>query len=70
MAWWGIGYAGGPNQNNPGIDKPKDEWSFAASRRAFELKDREEGANRALIEALVTRYNLPLPEDLTAQNTA
>ena len=39
MAWWGIGYAGGPNQNNPGIDKPKDEWSYAASRRAFELKD-------------------------------
>lgn len=70
MAWWGIGYAGGPNQNNPGIDKPKDEWSYAASRRAFELKDREEGANRALIEALVARYNLPLPEDLTAQNTA
>ena len=24
MAWWGIGYSGGPNQNNPGIDKPKD----------------------------------------------
>ena len=70
MAWWGIGYAGGPNQNNPGIDKPKDEWSYAASRRAFELREREEGANRALIEALVERYNLPLPEDLTEQNKA
>lgn len=70
MAWWGIGYAGGPNQNNPGIDKPKDEWSYAASRRAFELREREDGANRALIEALVERYNLPLPEDLTEQNKA
>ncbi len=70
MAWWGIGYSGGPNQNNPGIDKPKDEWSYAASRRAFELREREQGANRALIEALVVRYNLPLPEDLTEQNKA
>jgi tetratricopeptide (TPR) repeat protein len=70
MAWWGIGYAGGPNQNNPNIDKPKDEWTYAAAQRAYELRDREQGANRALIEALVTRYTLPLPEDLTEQNEA
>ena len=25
MAWWCIGYSGGPNQNNPGIDKPKEQ---------------------------------------------
>jgi len=70
MAWWGIGYSGGPNQNNPGIDKPKDEWSYAAAQKAYELRDREQGANRALIEALAKRYTLPLPEDLTAQNEA
>ena len=28
MAWWGIAYASGPNQNNPAIIPPKDEWSF------------------------------------------
>lgn len=70
MAWWGIGYAGGPNQNNPGIDPPKDQWSHAAAQRAYELRERESGANRALIEALVARYTLPLPEDLTQQNEA
>ena len=70
MAWWGIGYSGGPNQNNPGIDEPKDEWSYAAAQKAYELREREQGANRALIEALAKRYTLPLPEDLTAQNEA
>jgi tetratricopeptide (TPR) repeat protein len=70
MAWWGIGYSGGPNQNNPGIDKPKDQWSYAATRKAFELREREKGANKALIEALIHRYTFPVAEDLTAQNEA
>ena len=70
MAWWGIGYASGPNQNNPAIVPPKDQWSYAAARRAHELRDRETGANRALIDALVARYQYPMPEDLTGQNEA
>lgn len=69
MAWWGIAYASGPNQNNPAIIPPKDEWSFTAAKRAYELRDRETGANRALIEAIVARYQYPMPEDLTDQNT-
>ena len=70
MAWWGIGYSGGPNQNNPGIDKPKDQWSYEATQQAFTHRERENGANRALIEALVHRYQWPVPEDLTEQNEA
>ena len=70
MAWWAIAYSCGPNQNNPTIAAPKDQWSYAAAQRAFELKDRESGANRALIEALVHRYQYPAPEDLTDQNQA
>ena len=70
MAWWGIGYAAGPNQNNELIVPPKDQWSFAAAQRAYELRGRETGANLALIEALVSRYEYPKPEDLTAQNEA
>ncbi len=70
MAWWAIAYCSGPNQNNPTITPPKDQWSFAAAQRALELKERESGANRALIEALVQRYQYPLPEDLTDQNNA
>ena len=70
MAWWGIGYSGGPNQNNPGINQPKDQWSYAATQQAFKHRERENGANRALIEALVHRYQWPVPDDLTEQNGA
>ena len=70
MAWWGIGYASGPNQNNPAIVPPKDQWSHAAAKKAFDLRDRETGGNRALIEALVSRYEYPMPEDLSEQNEA
>ncbi len=70
MAWWGIGYSCGPNQNNPTIAEPKDQWSYAAAQRAFELKDRESAVNQALIEALVHRYQYPVPEDLADQNQA
>jgi len=70
MAWWGVAYSCGPNQNNPAIEPPKDQWSHAAMKRAFETRGRETGVNRALIEALQHRYNLPLPEDLSPQNEA
>ncbi|MGE4618581.1 MAG: hypothetical protein AAEJ04_02090 [Planctomycetota bacterium] len=70
MAWWAIGYSCGPNQNNPTIKSPKDQWSYAAAQRAFELRENETGSNRALIEALVHRYNYPSPEDLSEQNEA
>ncbi|HIB50618.1 MAG TPA: hypothetical protein EYO40_04985 [Phycisphaerales bacterium] len=70
MAWWGIAYSAGPNQNNDTIEPPKDEWSYAAAHKAYELREFETGANRALIEAIIERYNYPLPEDLTNQNLA
>ncbi|MHC4247169.1 MAG: hypothetical protein ACYSUU_10250, partial [Planctomycetota bacterium] len=70
MAWWGIAYASGPNQNNPAIIPPKDQWSHAAAKKAFDLRAGESDANRALIEALVARYEYPMPEDLTEQNEA
>ncbi|MCP4795323.1 MAG: hypothetical protein GY885_04105, partial [Phycisphaeraceae bacterium] len=38
MAWWGIAYASGPNQNNPAIIPPKDQWSHAAAKKAFDLR--------------------------------
>jgi tetratricopeptide (TPR) repeat protein len=70
MAWWGIAYSCGPNQNNPEIMPPKDAWSHAAATRAYECRDRESASNQALIEAIQHRYNLPLPEDLSEQNEA
>lgn len=68
MAWWGIAYASGPNQNNDTIAPPKDEWSYAAAQRAYELRHNEADANCALIETIVSRYNYPMPEDLGSQN--
>ena len=70
MAWWGIAYSAGPNQNNPAIIPPKDQWSYAAAQRAIELKDNESPANQALIEAIGHRYQYPMPEDLTEQDEA
>lgn len=70
MAWWGIAYASGPNQNNPMIIPPKDQWSYAATQKALEFKDRESPTNQGLIEALQHRYTYPMPEDLTEQNEA
>ena len=68
MAWWGVAYSSGPNQNNPTIESPKDEWSYAAAQKAFELKDNETKSNQALIEAIIHRYNYPVPDDLGIQN--
>lgn len=70
MAWWGIAYSAGPNQNNPQIMPPYDEWSYAAAQKAYGLRKNETGANQALIEAIVKRYNYPVPSDLTEQNLA
>ncbi|MBC22572.1 MAG: hypothetical protein CMJ32_04465 [Phycisphaerae bacterium] len=70
MAWWGIAYACGPNQNNPAIVPPKDQWSYAAAQKAMQLKDRETPANQGLIDAIQHRYNYPMPEDLAEQNEA
>ena len=71
MAWWGIAYSAGPNQNNPAmIMAPKDEWTFAAAQRANELKEHESDVNRALIEAIAHRYQYPMPEDLSELNEA
>ena len=48
--------------------RPKTNEGFRANR-AYELRGRETGANRSLIEAIVARYQYPMPEDLTDQNT-
>ena len=52
MAWWGIGYAAGPNQNNDAIVPPKDEWSYTAARKAYELRERDrKRAKKAIKDA-------------------
>ncbi len=64
MAWWGIAYANGPHINNPVVPGEREAAAFAAARRAAELAaGLEDGADRALIEAVTTRYASPQPAD-------
>ncbi len=64
MAHWGIAYANGPHINNPAVPPEREAEAFAAARQAARLAETlEESANRALIEAVTTRYASPQPED-------
>src|SRR5579871_631533 len=64
MAHWGIGYAAGPNYNFPWeLMDPAGKSAalvraYDASRAALALVDGVSGPERALIEALPTRYPL------------
>jgi tetratricopeptide (TPR) repeat protein len=64
MAQWGIAYANGAHINNPAVPPEREAAAFAAAseavRRAAPLGD---GPNRALIEAVATRYASPQPAD-------
>jgi tetratricopeptide (TPR) repeat protein len=63
MAFWGVAVANGPHINNPVVpeDRAKAAWDALGKARA-----RTAGAlpvEKALIEALASRYALPQPED-------
>jgi tetratricopeptide (TPR) repeat protein len=70
MAWWGIALVSGPHINNTTVDEAhaKVAWDALA-----EAKKRSEGARdveRALIDALVSRYAWPPPADRHALDEA
>jgi hypothetical protein len=56
MCWWGEAAALGPNINAPMDDRDRDA-ALAALDRAVALKDKASPMERALIEALATRYS-------------
>jgi len=64
MAQWGIAYANGPHINNPAVPPEREAKAFAAAAEAKRLAaDLPDGADRALIDAIVARYADPQPED-------
>lgn len=64
MAFWGLAYANGPHINNPAVPPEREAAAFAAAHEAARLAEElEDGADRALIEAVTTRYASPQPED-------
>ncbi len=64
MAQWGIAYANGPHINNPAVPPEREAAAFAAASEAVRLAaPLDDGPNRALIEAVATRYASPQPAD-------
>jgi len=63
MAHWGIALAWGPNINNPEMDEEASRAAHEAVGQAIELAGAATGVERALIEALATRYAWPPPSD-------
>jgi tetratricopeptide (TPR) repeat protein len=65
MAWWGIAYAQGPNYNAPKMMPSHTAAAWAALQEAVVRLDRTTAVERALIEALATRYVESGAEDRT-----
>jgi len=70
MALWGMAYAWGPNINNMLIEPQQMAQAQLAIRLAKLYADEATPLEQQLIDALATRYALPLPEDRDALNEA
>jgi len=63
MAWWGIALCNGPHINSPAMSPAQSAAAWEAIVRARSLAKGASALERALIEALATRYAHPAPED-------
>jgi len=63
MAHWGLALVAGPNINNPMMEEEASKLAFEESRKALALAEGVPPLERALIEALASRYQWPAPED-------
>ncbi|MGE3819445.1 MAG: tetratricopeptide repeat protein [Isosphaeraceae bacterium] len=70
MAWWGIAMAHGPHINNPVVPEARARAAWEAARQARAHADSGTPVERALIEAVATRYADPPPEDRTSLDRA
>jgi tetratricopeptide (TPR) repeat protein len=63
MAWWGIAYAHGLHINNPEMSQQQSRLAYDALQKALAALDDETAVERALVQALASRYQWPAPED-------
>ena len=70
MALWGMAYAWGPNINNMIIDPQQMAQAQLAIRLAKLHSAEASPLERKLIDALATRYAVPLPDDRDVLNQA
>ncbi|MBR9989071.1 MAG: hypothetical protein KFH98_04900, partial [Gemmatimonadetes bacterium] len=68
MCYWGTALAYGPNINMP-MDSASGVAAFAAIREALARRDHATAKERALIDALATRYREVPPADRAALDT-
>jgi tetratricopeptide (TPR) repeat protein len=61
MAWWGVAYAAGPSYNHSRMDAERAEKSWEAIGKAKERIENTSEVERALIEALGIRFEMPYP---------
>ena len=63
MAWWGIALCNGPHINNATMDAERSAAAWQALGKARVLATEASPVERALVEALTSRYADPPPED-------
>lgn len=63
MAHWGIAYANGPHINNPVVPESREKAAYEAVAIARQHLDGATAVEKALVEALASRYAWPQPED-------
>jgi len=63
MAFWGVAVANGPHINNPVVPEDRAKVAWEALTRARALAAGASSVEKALIEALASRYAWPQPED-------
>ena len=68
MTFWGQAYALGPNINDPLPDDQRKKSAFEAAKKAKSLVANATSKEKALIEALQTRYSEDLTKDIAALN--
>lgn len=63
MPWWGVALSLGMNINDPVMTEERWRQAHQAASRALSLLDDESDVERALVEAVASRYTWPAPED-------
>lgn len=70
MAFWGVAIANGPHINNPVVPEDRAKAAWVALDKAKVLASQSGSIERALIDALASRYSNPPPMDRHALDQA
>jgi len=63
MAWWGVALVNGPHINNTTVDEAHAKVAWEALAEAKKRRESASEVEKALIDALASRYTWPQPAD-------